>query len=378
MTLPKRLINAAICKRIALCKQGKNGLRTLFKAKGKEELTTLSKGDMEKGELLTVLALPDWVDDDGDEFASEEVLREFAHSIITNMEGIDIEHEGEVLPDDAVRLTEVFMIQPTDTRFAEWPTYEGDTVDARGGVAAQFQIDSPTLREAYRSGDWDGVSLFGPAAVEELELKAASKRVAARMGGSIDKEIDMTKEELEALLAAERAKTTELVKSAVAEAVAEAKSESTKEGEGEGADSEPKAQKPVFTGDASNPADLEAYAAELRKFEINEKIASGELTAEEVGELAKSASAGEPSNDELREAGIDLGDAPSAKERELAVKLFKARKSSRAPERKGASKESEDAELAKAVEDEAQAIAAIANEFMGNGASTQGMRVVQG
>ena len=377
-SMGQRLITKAICKRIALCAQGKNGLRTLFKSKKHDQLVTLSKADMDRGELLTVVALPDWIDDDGDQFKNQEVLRDFAHTIISEGAEVDIEHDGEVLSAEQARITEVYMIQPTDERFKEWPTYEGETVDATGGVAVQFQIDDPELRQKFKDGEWDGVSLFGPAAVEEVDLKAASKRVAARMGGTNHQELDMTKEELQALLKESNAQMVELFKSALAPLMP--KEEATNEGGDNTTDSgetnEPAA--PVFKGDATNADDLAAYASELKAFEVNQKIAKGEMSADELATLAKSMATPQPSVSELNDAGIKAEDSDSDEVRALQVQLFKARKASNAPERKTTGESSED-ELAKAAVNEGLAIAQIANGMLGNDdASNQGMRVVQG
>jgi putative serine protease XkdF len=368
-----RKIKGAVCKSIALCKRGKNGLTTLFKSSLAEAAPeTMSRGDMEKGELLTVVALPDWIDEDGDEFDSASVLEEMAHTFIAEGANVDIEHDGKPLSREQVRPVESFIIQPSDARFKNWPTYDGKSVDASGGWAVKFKIDDPQLRAAYRAGEWDGVSLFGPAAVEQLALKAASQRVAARMGRRDNQEHEMTLDEMKALLAAERTQIVELVKSTVAGLMAkpEAPKQEPKE--------EPKAEAPkapVFAGDASKAEDLEAHAKALRTFELNEKLRLGKITADELVTMAKSMSEGQPSVEELNEAGIEADESDSPEVRKLQVQLFKARKSSRAPERKGAEQTEE--VLAKASADEAKAIAALGNTMLGSAPAGSGMRVVK-
>lgn len=367
-----RKIKGAVCKSIALCKRGKNGLTTLFKSALAEAAPeTMSRGDMEKGELLTVVALPEWIDEDGDEFDSAAVLEEMAHTFIAEGATVDIEHDGKPLSREQVRPVESFIIQPNDARFKNWPTYDGRSVDATGGWAVKFKIDDPQLRAAYRAGEWDGVSLFGPAAVEQLEIKAASQRVAARMGRRDHTENEMTLEEMKALLAAERTQIVELVKSTVAGLMAKPEpKEEVKE--------EPKAETPkapVFAGDASKAEDLEAHAKALRTFELNEKLRLGKITADELVNMAKSMSEGQPTVEELNEAGIQADESDAPQVRKLQVELFKARKSSRAPERKGA-QETEEV-LAKASADEAKAIAAIGNTMLGNAPAGSGMRVVK-
>lgn len=369
-----RKIKGAVCKSIALCKRGKNGLTTLFKSSLAEAAPeTMSRGDMEKGELLTVVALPGWIDEDGDEFDSASVLEEMAHTFIAEGANVDIEHDGKPLSREQVRPVESFIIQPSDARFKNWPTYDGKSVDASGGWAVKFKIDDPQLRAAYRAGEWDGVSLFGPAAVEQLALKAASQRVAARMGRRDNQEHEMTLDEMKALLAAERTQIVELVKSTVAGLMA--KPEAPKQ---EPKTEEPKAEvpkAPVFAGDASKAEDLEAHAKALRTFELNEKLRLGKITADELVTMAKSMSEGQPSVEELNEAGIEADESDTPAVRKLQVELFKARKSSRAPERKG-SEQTEEV-LAKASADEAKAIAALGNTMLGNAPAGSGMRVVK-
>lgn len=371
-SMTTRKIKRAVCKSIALCKRGKNGLTTLFKSATPP--ATMSRGDMEKGELLTIVALPDWIDDDGDQFDSRAVLEEMAHSFIAEGAVVDIEHDGQALSREQVRPVESFIIQPTDERFKNWPTYDGQSVDASGGWAVKFKIDDPQLRAAYRAGEWDGVSLFGPAAVEQEQIKAASHRVAARMGRRDTTEIEMTLEEMKALLAAERTQIVELVKSTVAALMPkqEAKQEETPE-----KPEEPVAPKaPEFKGDVSKPEDLEAHAKAMRQFELSEKLRTGKITADELVTMAKSMGEKQPTVEELNGAGIEADESDSPEVRKLQVELFKARKSSRAPERKPA-QESEEV-LSKAVADEASAIAALGNVMLGNApASSGGMRVVR-
>lgn len=160
---------------ISLCPRGKNGFATLFKAEtAMAHFEGLSKaqGDiMEKGELLAVVWAPNIADSDGD-FSSPEAVEQIAHSYMKNAAKVDLIHDCEALPKDAAYVTESFIIQADDERFAQWPGYDGEPADVTGGWAVKMQIDDPTLRAAYRDGEWNGVSMYGPAKVRTNAAKA--------------------------------------------------------------------------------------------------------------------------------------------------------------------------------------------------------------
>lgn len=370
-----RRIKLAEVKRLALCKRGKNGLTTLYKSDGTAEFATLTKAtDAEKGELLTVIWPKGLADADGDFADTEAAIDSMMESLIANGGKLDIEHEGDVLPRGAVAIQEVFTIQKSDERFADWKDYQGNAVDVTGGAAARIKINDPALRAAYRDGDWDGVSLFGPAAVEQVDIVAASQRVAARMGGI--QETDMTKEELQAILDAQKAGFAELAKSLAS--VLAAKSENTEGGDGKGANAQATAtaeveQRPTFTGDVNDPQALADYESALRGFELRKAVAEGKLSADDIAEMRKAMAETGPSLADLNEAGIEAKPEDSKEVRALQVQLFKARKRSNVPARTTSSQDEVD-ELAKAATDEGLAIAKLANELMGSAPS--GFKVI--
>lgn len=372
-----RRIKRAEVKRLALCKRGKNGLTTLYKSDGTAEFASLTKAtDAERGELLTVIWPKGLADADGDFADTEAAIDSMMESLIANGGSMDIEHEGDVLPRGAVAIQEVFTIQKSDERFADWKDYEGNSVDVTGGAAARIKINDPTLRAAYRDGDWDGVSLFGPAAVEQVDIVAASQRVAARMGGI--QETEMTKEELQAILDAQRSQFAELTKSVV-EGIKEAvapKSDANANQNDQGND-EPKAeQRPTFTGDVNDPQALADYESALRGFELRKAVAEGNLSADDIAEMRKAMAETGPSVADLNEAGIKAEAADSPEVRKLQVELFKARKRSNVPARNAVSHDEVD-ELAKAAHDEGLEIAKLANELMGaSSPDAGGFRVI--
>lgn len=366
-----RRIKRAEVKRLALCKRGKNGLQTLYKSDGTAEFATLTKGDIEKGELLSVVWPKGLADDDGDFSDTKEAIDSIMSSLIANGGAMDIEHDGVILDRDAVQITEVFEIQSNDPRFSEWKDYEGNPVDVTGGAAARIQINDPDLRTAYRDGEWDGVSLFGPAAVEQVDLVAASQRVAARMGGI--QESQMTKEELQAILDAQKSNMADLAKSVVEGVLAGNKVEPVAAAN---ADADGAETKPTFTGDINDPQALLDYESSLRGYELRKSIASGDMSADDIAEMRKSMNEGGPSVADLNEAGLKATDGDSKEVRDLQVQLFKARKGTNVPARRASATDEVD-ELAKSSEAEGLAIAALMNQHLGNSVSN-GMQVHNG
>ncbi len=355
-----RRIKSASITTIALCRRGKNGMRTLYKDDGSVQFETLIKAGAEN-ELLAVVYAPERPDDDGD-FAEAPVIKAMAHEYLRDHRGLDIEHDGKKLPNSAAYVAESFIVAKGDSRFQDWKNYDGEAVgDLTGAWANVIKLEDPALQKAYREGDLDGVSMFGRAAVERVDTKAASKRVADRLGKSrgTQGENDMDETKLKELLSGFRAEIATMVKSTIAEALKPAEPKNEK----------PTLTAPVFKGNPSNPTDLEAFENELRGYELTKAMAEGKLTADQVATMRKSLAAGDASDAEV---GIESTDTP--RERELKRELFKARKSRNAPERKGDEGGDSEAELRKANEAEGLAIAKVFNER--RTASGSGMRVV--
>lgn len=304
---------------VALCRRGKNGLKTLFKSTSKDagtlELATMVKADkIAQGELLAVVYAPNKPDADGD-FADHDVIKSMQRGYMRDHQTIDIEHDGKTLTKDQAYLAESFLIAKGDERFADWKNYDGTSAgDLTGAWAVVYQIEDPALRKAFGDGVWDGVSLFGTAAVEEVsDTKAASQRVAERLREALSKQkdIDMDKTELEALLKSFKAEIIALLpKAPVAKA--------------EAATIEP----PAFEGDATNPDDLRKFHKALQAFELKKAMAEGKLTAQQVAEMATALEEVAPTD---KEANIEKGDTKEVKE--LKRKLHKAQKRTNAPER---------------------------------------------
>lgn len=302
---PLARIKGAQVLSMALCRRGKNGLRTLLKAEddGSFELETLVKADgiAETGELHFVAYVPNMADADG-WFAEPAMVKAMQRDFARNGFQLDIEHDGVALTADEAYVAESFVIQKSDPRFQNWQTYDGRTIDVTGAFGGVIQIDHPGLREAYASGELDGVSVFGRAAVEMLHKSSAAAP-----------QEDMTPEQIK-----------DLCKS-VAESVVAA----LKPAPVETPKAEPDAPaRPQFTGDPSDPTALEAFEKSLRAFELNQKLAKGELTAAQVAEMRKSLTEVGPTDEEAK---IEAGDTAEVKD--LKRRLCKASRRTNAPER---------------------------------------------
>lgn len=357
-----RKIKRATITTIALCKRPKNGLRTVLKADGAFELATISKASA-KDELLAVVYAPGRVDMD-DEFADAEVIKAMAHSYVRDHRKLDIEHDGKVLTEDQAFLAESFIIAKGDERFSNWKDHDGEDVgDLTGAWGVVIKLVDKTLQKAAEDGDLDGVSMFGTAALEPVSTKAASKRVADRLGAAKNNQEDteelMDKELLKGLfegLATTLTKALEPV-TTLAKAQADAANKETKTKKAE-------IEAPVFKGDPTSDKDLAAFEKELVSYELRKGMADGTLTADKIREMRAALAETQPSDED---AGIKKGDSTEVKE--LKRQLFKAQKKTNAPA-DGKSKNedeggSEDAEVRKANIAEGRKIAEIIAERRG-------------
>lgn len=298
-----RIVKAEV-RRLSLCRQGKNGLRTLYKADGSLQLDLLCKA-VDEGTLLSVMYAPEKPDADG-HVADAGVVRQMLHSLMRSGAELDIEHDGKPLAKSQAYVAEAFTIQKGDPRFADWKRYDGSPAgDLTGAAAVQINIDDPELRASRRRGEWDGVSLFG-----------TGEGVPEPLTKSAHQEPPMTPEQIQALALA--------LSKAVTEAVAPLLKPAEKV--------EPKVEAPAaelaptFSGDPSNVADLETFEKAVRSFEFRKAVASGKMTADQIAELRKSLAEVAPSD---AEADVKPGDP--AEVRDLKLRLFKAQRKTNAP-----------------------------------------------
>lgn len=201
----RRRIKKAHIKYISLVPQGANQMPVLYKEDGEIELQTLVK-EQDEGELLAVVYAPDFEDSQGD-IASAEVIKDAAYEAMKRGVELDIRHDFKALSKDQAYVAESFLIQKGDERFQGFQDYRGNTIESlEGAWATVIKIDDPALREKYRNGEFQGVSMAGPAEVEVLKEEDPIDHLLAKLADRLSKpspseEIELTKEEMEALLA---------------------------------------------------------------------------------------------------------------------------------------------------------------------------------
>lgn len=171
----RRRITKAKITHISLVPRGANQMRVVYKSDtDTAEFDTLIKDDMleEHGELTAIVYAPEVVDSQGD-VASADVIKEMAYEFAkSGLGSIDLKHDGKDLSRNDAWVAESFLVSKSDAkgRFSEVTDYSGQKVDLTGAWAVVIKIDNPDLRQLYRDGKWDGVSMFGNATV-----KAASE-----------------------------------------------------------------------------------------------------------------------------------------------------------------------------------------------------------
>lgn len=196
-----RRIKKADIQFVSLCPKGMNGLRTLYKSadsptSGEMTFHTAIKelsNFEEKGQLAAIVWPPNRLDKEGD-WADADTVKQMAHSFAKNGMKVDLRHDNKALNKEDVYVAESFIVQKGDSRFEGISDYDGEVIDPTGSWGMILQIDSPALRKAYRNGEWQGVSMAGPAVVEldstppmQKELKKMDKEeVKALVKGITD------------------------------------------------------------------------------------------------------------------------------------------------------------------------------------------------
>jgi hypothetical protein len=174
----KQRIKRARITHISLCPRGKNRLKAAFQAdedgNAAFQLRGVTQMD-EQGLLTACVFLPESAgvpSTDGLVFESQGLI-DTAHQWLTECiagrGGIDVRHDFEALPATAVQICESFIIQKGDPRFVKMEV-DGKPVDATGGWGAVFKIHDAKLREKYRKGEWQGISMAGLCEVEAIQM----------------------------------------------------------------------------------------------------------------------------------------------------------------------------------------------------------------
>jgi len=193
-------ILGGIITHLSLCPAGANNIATVYKSDdGKEsrvEISVLSKAMTELGEIASLVYVPNAVDSQND-FATAKAIKDLAYSFAQKGKGIDIIHNEEVLPKDAAFVAESYIVQKGDLRFADAKDYGGSPVNATGGWAVVVKVNDPKLRELYRSGQWQGISMGGFVSKRDSDSgpSGAFKTKPSLTG----EDTEMTAEELKAL-----------------------------------------------------------------------------------------------------------------------------------------------------------------------------------
>lgn len=284
--MPKRRIKKAKIRFISLVPRGANTFPVLYKGEGSSaQFSTLIKDDRfeEHGEITAIVYAPELRDSQGD-IASAQVIKAMAYDFSRDGGDLDVMHDGVALTKEQAYVAETYIIKHNDPDFAGISDYDGNPVTVTGGWAVVIKVDDEGLREAYRSGDWNGVSMAGPAEViaeksaethEEL-LSALAKRLT---NNPPKKDVPMTPEELE--------KIADLVTDKLLEKGA------TSTDPAEPAAAAPAAPKaPVFSGDPTNDDDLKKHHAALVKFQLLQTVDFSD--PEKVKELMKSSAPAAP------------------------------------------------------------------------------------
>lgn len=311
--MPKARIIKAKVNFISLCARGANRLPVMYKSdEGFAYFDPLTKANMDQGEITAVVYAPNMVDSQG-EYADAEVIRDMAHEFGKTGEGVDIKHNNVALSKEVAFVAENFIIQKGDPRFADMRDYQGNPVDVTGGWGVVIKIEDQGLRQAYREGKWNGVSMGGFA------LREAEK--------SSQGDFDMDFKDLQKALDASSEKTAAAVVSGLTEALKTAgliKPDLAK-------DDKKAPAAPTFKGDYSDKIAVRKHlkACRIHKLTVDndpatpegfEAIAKG---MEEIDEqFADLNDPNTPLSPLEKAAGCDENDTPEV--RALRVRLHKA------------------------------------------------------
>lgn len=255
------------------------------------EFSTLSKLNDERGELLAVVYAPEVRDSQGD-IASAEVIKQMAYDASKAGVEIDIRHDGKPVGKDRAFIAEKFIVAKGDQRFDGWRDYDGKAIDLTGAWAIVVKIEDADLKKRYRDGDWNGVSLFGPATVE-IEKS--------------EDDMAVTKEELAKMLDERDAKLAALIKDAAPK---------------------PPEKKPDETFDPLNKAHVEKKLAELERDKLAKTI---DWTDPDAVRAYRDSLAGGNTVAETVEQKADRLEKEAKGLREKNAKLLKASNAAPAP-----------------------------------------------
>lgn len=273
----KRKIRRAEVTMVSLCKRGLNTLQTLYKGDGARisAMVKAAPNFEERGELLAVVAVPGLEFADGDFYADESAVRESAYAYMLNGAQLDLHHDKKALPKSEAFVAESFMIQKGDPRFADWKDYDGKPVDVTNGWGMLLKLNDPALRESYSTGEWDGVSLYAPAAQLEIIEKADSDLIDQMR--KLFTQINTTPDEDDSMKPEDLKEIAEAVTAAVVKALPgprdptpplptpAPKPKPQPDDDGD----ELTMSAPVWSGDISNEADVRKHKNAVRAYQLS-------------------------------------------------------------------------------------------------------------
>lgn len=326
-----RRIKKAKINFISLVPKGANKMPVIYKSEDDTvEIRTLIKSDIDNGEITAVVYAPELRDSQGD-IASAEVIREMAHEFSKNGKGIDIRHNGEVLSKEDAYVAESYIIKDGDPDFADMTDYEGNPVDVTGGWAAVIKVENSELRQAYRDGEWNGVSMGGTAEVEaEKEsdgLTQLIKMLASKCGLISKGDSDMKPEDLNKALEDNNKALGDTLVKGLSEVLKDA-GVITEPDKGEDTFDTPEA--PVFKGDLSSEEDRKAHRKALAIWKAETTIDDPVERFDAIEKIEKEFS--EDDSDIDSKAGVEKGDSPEVAS--LKRRLHKAQRTSNRPAEK--------------------------------------------
>lgn len=284
---------------------------------------------MDRGELLAVVYAPELRDTQGD-IASATVIKDLMYDAAKRGESIDIRHDGKALSKDQIYVAERFIVQKDDARFTDFKDYDGKLVDVTGAWATVLKIEDQALRQRYKDGDWNGISMAGRADFAmEKEDSLADKVVSfliKKLGFSKDEDTDMDAAEYKTLMVENNKTLAEAIGKSVGEAIAKGgkpdDDDKTKNPSGD--DDKDKNKAPVFKGDASKAEDVQKHQDALTAWALQKDVdwtdsESVKAYNEKLAALKKAADgkADEDKSDEVKKLETELADAQKKLETEL-------------------------------------------------------------
>ena len=229
-----RRIKKAKIQFISLVARGANQMPVIYKSDGSVVFDTLFKASEDAGELTSIVYAVEHRDSQGD-IASAEVIKDMAYEAMRNGLDVDIRHNGKALGKDRAYVAESFLVQKGDPRFVDLKDLQGRPVNAEGAWANVIKIDDEAIRAQVRSGEIGGLSMAGDAIVEAEKSDDADAGEAAGDEGVANRiikglarllglhrgedEIEMKKDELEAILKANNEALATTLSAAIAKAL---------------------------------------------------------------------------------------------------------------------------------------------------------------